>query len=99
MVLVQFLMVLAQFLVVPPRSPSFDSVWLKLMNPFLPRPDRRAAGRQTTPRLRRGFPSHVLRGIVFFTLRTALDGGSWLTAVGYGAALPTLAGWLIFRSN
>jgi uncharacterized membrane protein len=34
MVLVQFLMVLAQFLVVPPRSPSFDSVWLKLVNPF-----------------------------------------------------------------
>jgi uncharacterized membrane protein len=32
-----------------------------------------------------------IAGIVFFALRPALDGGSWLTALGYGAALGTFA--------
>lgn len=30
-------------------------------------------------------------GILFFALRPALDGGNWLTAVGYGAALGAFA--------
>ncbi|HEY5940840.1 MAG TPA: DUF2177 family protein, partial [Gemmatimonadales bacterium] len=32
-----------------------------------------------------------IAGIVFFALQPALDGGSWLTALGYGAALGTFA--------
>ncbi len=32
-----------------------------------------------------------IAGIVFFALRPALDGGSWLTALGYGAALGAFA--------
>jgi uncharacterized membrane protein len=32
-----------------------------------------------------------IAGIVFFALTPALDGGSWLSAVGYGAALGTFA--------
>jgi uncharacterized membrane protein len=36
---------------------------------------------------------HVIyiAGIVFFALGPALDGGSWLTAVGYGAGLGAFA--------
>lgn len=32
-----------------------------------------------------------IAGIVFFALRPALDGGSWLTAAGHGAALGAFA--------
>jgi uncharacterized membrane protein len=32
-----------------------------------------------------------IAGIVFFALRPALDGGTWLTAVGHGAALGAFA--------
>jgi uncharacterized membrane protein len=84
-------MVILQFLVVAAAFAVIDSVWLKSMSGFY----RRNLGHLMAdkPHLGYAVAFYVLYiiGIVFFALRPALDGGGWLTALGYGAALGTFA--------
>ena len=80
-------MVILQFLVVAAAFAVIDAIWLKTMNPFY----RGQIGELLADRPNLGyavvFYVIYIAGIVFFALRPALDGGSWLSAVGYGAAL------------
>lgn len=84
-------MVILQFLVVAAAFAVIDAIWLKTMNPFY----RRQIGElmASKPNLGYAVVFYVIyiAGIVFFALRPALDGGSWLSAVGYGAALGAFA--------
>jgi uncharacterized membrane protein len=84
-------MVVMQFLVVAAAFAVIDAIWLKTMNPFY----RGRIGELLAERPNLGyavvFYVIYIAGIVFFALRPALDGGSWLSAVGYGAALGTFA--------
>ena len=84
-------MVILQFLVVAAAFAVIDSVWLKSMSKFY----RRHLGHLMAdkPHLGYAVAFYVLyiAGIVYFALQPALDGGSWLTALGYGAALGTFA--------
>jgi uncharacterized membrane protein len=84
-------MVILQFLVVAAAFAVIDAVWLKTMNPFY----RRQIGELLAERPNLGyavvFYVIYIAGIVFFALRPALDGGSWLSALGYGAALGAFA--------
>ena len=84
-------MVILQFLVVAAAFAVIDAIWLKTMNPFY----RGQIGELLADRPNLGyavvFYVIYIAGIVFFALRPALDGGSWLSAVGYGAALGTFA--------
>jgi uncharacterized membrane protein len=84
-------MVILQFLVVAAAFAVLDSVWLKSTSKFY----RRNLGHLLADKPHLGYAVvfYVLYiiGIVFFALRPALDGGSWLTALGYGAALGTFA--------
>ncbi len=84
-------MVIMQFLVVAAAFAVIDSIWLKLMNPFY----RSHIGDLLADKPQLGyavaFYVMYIAGILFFALRPALDGGSWLTAVGYGAALGAFA--------
>ena len=84
-------MVILQFLVVAAAFAVIDAVWLKSMNPFY----RSQIGDLLADKPHLGyavvFYVMYIAGIVFFALRPALDGGSWLTAVGYGAALGAFA--------
>ena len=84
-------MVILQFLVVAAAFAIIDAIWLKTMNPFY----RRQIGDLLADKPNLGyavvFYVIYIAGIVFFALRPALDGGSWLSAVGYGAALGTFA--------
>jgi uncharacterized membrane protein len=84
-------MVIMQFLVVAAAFAVIDSIWLKTMNPFY----RRHIGELLADKPHLGyavvFYVMYIAGILFFALRPALDGGSWLTAVGYGAALGAFA--------
>jgi uncharacterized membrane protein len=80
-------MVILQFLVVAAAFAIIDAIWLKTMNPFY----RRQIGDLMADKPNLGyavvFYVIYIAGIVFFALTPALDGGSWLSAVGYGAAL------------
>ena len=84
-------MVILQFLVVAAAFAIIDAIWLKTMNPFY----RRQIGELMADKPNLGyavvFYVIYIAGIVFFALRPALDGGSWLSAVGYGAALGAFA--------
>ena len=84
-------MVILQFLVVAAAFAIVDAIWLKTMNPFY----RRQIGDLLADKPNLGyavvFYVIYIAGIVFFALRPALDGGSWLSAVGYGAALGAFA--------
>ena len=84
-------MVILQFLVVAAAFAVIDAIWLKTMNPFY----RGQIGELLAERPNLGyavvFYVIYIAGIVFFALRPALDGGSWLSAVGYGAALGAFA--------
>lgn len=84
-------MVILQFLVVAAAFAIVDAIWLKTMNPFY----RGQIGELLADRPNLGyavvFYVIYIAGIVFFALRPALDGGSWLSAVGYGAALGAFA--------
>jgi uncharacterized membrane protein len=84
-------MVILQFLVVAAAFAVIDAIWLKTMNPFY----RGQIGELLADRPNLGyavvFYLIYIAGIVFFALRPALDGGSWLSAVGYGAALGAFA--------
>ena len=84
-------MVILQFLVVAAAFAVIDAVWLKAMNPFY----RGHIGELLAERPNLGyavvFYVIYIAGIVFFALRPALDGGSWLSAAGYGAALGAFA--------
>jgi uncharacterized membrane protein len=84
-------MVIVQFLVVASAFAVIDAVWLKLMNPFY----RGHIGDLLADRPNLGYAVAFyliyIAGIVFFALRPALDGGGWLDAVGYGAALGAFA--------
>jgi uncharacterized membrane protein len=84
-------MVIFQFLVVAAAFAVIDAIWLKLMNPFY----RRHVGDLLADKPHLGyavvFYVMYIAGIVFFALRPALDGGSWLTAVGFGATLGAFA--------
>ncbi len=84
-------MVILQFLVVAAAFAIIDAIWLKTMNPFY----RRQIGDLLADKPNLGyavvFYVIYIAGIVFFALRPALDGGSWLSAAGYGAALGTFA--------
>jgi uncharacterized membrane protein len=84
-------MVILQFLVVAAAFAVLDSVWLKSTSKFY----RSNLGHLLADKPHLGYAVvfYVLyiAGIVFFALRPALDGGSWLTALGYGAALGTFA--------
>ncbi|CAH0217817.1 MULTISPECIES: DUF2177 family protein [unclassified Arthrobacter] len=84
-------MVILQFLVVAAAFAIIDAIWLKTMNPFY----RRQIGELMADRPNLGYAVAFyviyIAGIVFFALRPALDGGSWLSAVGYGAALGAFA--------
>lgn len=84
-------MVILQFLVVAAAFAVIDAIWLKTMNPFY----RRQIGDLLADKPNLGyavvFYVIYIAGIVFFALTPALDGGSWLSAVGYGAALGTFA--------
>jgi uncharacterized membrane protein len=84
-------MIILQFLVVAAAFAVLDSVWLKSTSKFY----RRNLGHLLADKPHLGYAVvfYVLYiiGIVFFALRPALDGGSWLTALGYGAALGTFA--------
>jgi uncharacterized membrane protein len=84
-------MVILQFLVVASAFAVIDAIWLKTMNPFY----RRQIGDLLADKPNLGyavvFYVIYIAGIVFFALTPALDGGSWLSAVGYGAALGTFA--------
>jgi uncharacterized membrane protein len=80
-------MVFLEFLVVAAAFAVIDAAWLKSMSKFY----RRHLGHLMADRPHLGYAVvfYVLyiAGIVFFALRPALDGGSWLSALGYGAAL------------
>ncbi|MCU1547144.1 MAG: hypothetical protein JWO29_95 [Arthrobacter sp.] len=84
-------MFILQFLVVAAAFAVIDAVWLKSTSRFY----RRQLGHLLADKPHLGYAVvfYVLYiiGIVFFALRPALDGGSWLTALGYGAALGTFA--------
>jgi len=84
-------MVILQFLVVAAAFAVIDAIWLKTMNPFY----RGQIGELLADRPNLGyavvFYVIYIAGIVFFALRPALDGGSWLSAVGYGAGLGAFA--------
>ena len=84
-------MLILQFLVVAAAFAVIDSVWLKSMSKFY----RSHLGHLMADKPHLGYAVvfYVLyiAGIVFFALQPALDGGSWLTALGYGAALGTFA--------
>lgn len=84
-------MVILQFLVVAAAFAVIDAIWLKTMNPFY----RGQIGELLADRPNLGyavvFYVIYIAGIVFFALRPTLDGGSWLSAVGYGAALGAFA--------
>lgn len=84
-------MVILQFLVVAAAFAVIDAIWLKTMNPFY----RGQIGELLADRPNLGyavvFYLIYIAGIVFFALRPTLDGGSWLSAVGYGAALGAFA--------
>ena len=84
-------MLILQFLVVAAAFAILDAVWLKSMSKFY----RIHLGHLMAdkPHLGYAVAFYVLyiAGIVFFALTPALDGGSWLTALGYGAALGTFA--------
>ncbi|MDN4646292.1 DUF2177 family protein [Arthrobacter sp. PsM3] len=84
-------MVILQFLVVAAAFAVIDSVWLKSMSKFY----RSHLGHLMAdkPNLGYAVAFYVLyiAGIVFFALQPALHGGSWLMALGYGAALGTFA--------
>jgi uncharacterized membrane protein len=84
-------MVILQFLVVAAAFAVIDAIWLKTMNPFY----RGQIGELLADRPNLGyavvFYVIYIAGIVFFALRPALAGGSWLSAVGYGAALGAFA--------
>jgi uncharacterized membrane protein len=84
-------MVVLQFLVVAAAFAVVDSVWLKSMSKFY----RNHLGHLMADKPNLGyavvFYVVYIIGIVFFALQPALDGGSWLTALGYGAALGTFA--------
>ena len=84
-------MVILQFLVVAAAFAVVDAIWLKTMNPFY----RGQIGELLADRPNLGyavvFYVIYIAGIVFFAVRPALDGGSWLSAVGYGAALGAFA--------
>ncbi|MDQ0076037.1 DUF2177 family protein [Arthrobacter oryzae] len=84
-------MVILQFLVVAAAFAVIDAIWLKTMNPFY----RGQIGELLADRPHLGyavvFYVIYIAGIVFFALRPTLDGGSWLSAVGYGAALGAFA--------
>ncbi|KIS27232.1 membrane protein [Arthrobacter sp. SPG23] len=84
-------MVILQFLVVAAAFAVIDAIWLKTMNPFY----RGQIGELLADKPNLGyavvFYVIYIAGIVFFALRPALDGGSWLSAVGYGAALGAFA--------
>ncbi|MET3920574.1 DUF2177 family protein [Arthrobacter sp. UYEF20] len=84
-------MVILQFLVVAAAFAVIDAVWLKSMSKFY----RRSLGHLLADKPHLGYAVvfYVLYiiGIVFFALQPALDGGGWLTALGYGAALGTFA--------
>ena len=90
-ILLSSLMVILQFLVVAAAFAVIDAIWLKTMNPFY----RGQIGELLADRPNLGyavvFYVIYIAGIVFFALRPALDGGSWLSAVGYGAALGAFA--------
>lgn len=84
-------MIILQFLVVAAAFAVIDSVWLKSTSKFY----RRNLGHLMADKPHLGYAVvfYVLYivGILFFALRPALEGGSWLTALGYGAALGTFA--------
>jgi len=84
-------MLILEFLVVAAAFAVIDAVWLKSTSTFY----RRHLGHLMADKPHLGYAVvfYVLyiAGIVFFALRPALDGGSWLTALGYGAALGTFA--------
>ena len=84
-------MVILQFLVVAAAFAIIDAIWLKTMNPFY----RRQIGDLMADKPNLGyavvFYVIYIAGIVFFALRPTLDGGSWLSAAGYGAALGAFA--------
>ena len=84
-------MVILHFLVVAAAFAVIDAVWLKTMNPFY----RNHIGDLLADKPHLGyavaFYVMYIAGIVFFALRPAFDGGSWLTAVGYGTALGAFA--------
>ncbi|MCB5272915.1 hypothetical protein BJG92_00427 [Arthrobacter sp. SO5] len=84
-------MVILQFLVVAAAFAAIDSVWLKSTSKFY----RRNLGHLMADKPNLGYAVvfYVLyiAGIVFFALQPALDGDSWLSALGYGAALGTFA--------
>ncbi len=84
-------MVILQFLVVAAAFAIIDAIWLKTMNPFY----RRQIGELMADKPNLGYAVAFyliyIAGIVFFALRPALDGGSWLSAAGYGAALGAFA--------
>jgi uncharacterized membrane protein len=84
-------MLILQFLVVAAAFAILDAVWLKSMSKFY----RHHLGHLMAdkPHLGYAVAFYVLyiAGILFFALTPALDGGSWLTALGYGAALGTFA--------
>ena len=84
-------MVILQFLVVAAAFAVIDAIWLKTMNPFY----RGQIGELLADRPNLGYAVVFYliysAGIVFFALRPTLDGGSWLSAVGYGAALGAFA--------
>lgn len=84
-------MVILQFLVVAAAFAVIDSVWLKSMSRFY----RSHLGHLMADKPNLGYAVvfYVLYiiGILFFALRPALDGGSWLAALGYGAALGAFA--------
>ncbi|WP_164199500.1 DUF2177 family protein [[Micrococcus luteus] ATCC 49442] len=84
-------MVILQFLVVAAAFAVIDAIWLKTMNPFY----RSHTGDLLADKPHLGyavaFYVMYIAGILFFALRPALDGGSWLTALGYGAALGAFA--------
>ncbi|MFF2244022.1 DUF2177 family protein [Arthrobacter sp. NPDC058130] len=84
-------MVILEFLVVAAAFAVIDAIWLKAMSPFY----RRQIGDLMASRPNLGyavvFYVIYIAGIVFFALTPTLDGGSWLSAAGYGAALGVFA--------
>ena len=80
-----------QFLVVAAAFAIRDAAWLKSVSKFY----RNHLGHLMADKPHLGYAVvfYVLyiAGILFFALTPSLDGGSWLTAVGYGAALGTFA--------
>ena len=84
-------MIILQFLVVAAAFAVLDAVWLKSTSKFY----RRNLGHLLADKPHLGYAVvfYVLYiiGIIVFALRPALDGGSWLAALGYGAALGAFA--------